>query len=92
MPDEVPMTTQERAYAATIRNKNTRLAYARAVAGFLLYCEDRGFTLQSISPFAVAGYIEKHSGSPPTANGLNRLDRPDERDTDPCCERQRSEA
>ncbi len=29
-------------FVATIRNKNTRLAYARAVGCFLLWCEERG--------------------------------------------------
>ncbi len=53
-------------FVASIRNRNTRLAYARAVAGFLLWCEDRGLTLEAISPLAVAAYIENHPGSPPT--------------------------
>ena len=53
-------------FVASIRNKNTRLAYARAVAGFFLWCEDHGLALRGIGPLAVAAYIEKHTGSPPT--------------------------
>src|SRR5437867_1917492 len=45
-------------FVATIRNKNTRMAYARAVSGFLAWCEDRGLTLERIQPLAVAAYIE----------------------------------
>jgi site-specific recombinase XerD len=53
-------------FVASIRNKNTRLAYARAVSAFLLWCEERGLRLETIQPLAVAAYIEKHPGSPPT--------------------------
>ena len=53
-------------FVAIIRNKNTRMAYARAVSGFLAWCEERGLTLERIQPLAVAAYIEKHPGSPPT--------------------------
>lgn len=53
-------------FVATIRNKNTRLAYARAVGCFLLWCEERGIPLERIEPVAIAAYIETHPGSPPT--------------------------
>jgi integrase/recombinase XerD len=53
-------------FVATIRNKNTRMAYARAVGQFLLWCEDRGLSLEQIGPLHVAVHIEKHSGSAPT--------------------------
>lgn len=53
-------------FAATIRNPNTRDAYARAVARFLYWCEASQLTLQRIEPLAVAAYIETHPGSPPT--------------------------
>jgi site-specific recombinase XerD len=53
-------------FFATIRNPNTRLAYARATSTFLLWCEERGLRLETIQPLAVAAYIEKHPGSPPT--------------------------
>ena len=47
-------------FAATIRNKNTRLAYGRACGRFLVWCEERGVArLQDIEPMLVAAYIEK---------------------------------
>src|SRR5213075_994200 len=49
------------------RNKNTRMAYARAVRDFFQWCESRGvLDLSSVKPFLVAGYIEGHPGSAPT--------------------------
>jgi site-specific recombinase XerD len=53
-------------FAANIRNKNTRAAYALAVRDFLAWCERRGLTLECIQPLHVAGYIEKHPASAPT--------------------------
>jgi integrase len=54
-------------FTATIRNKNTRLAYAHAVWEFFAWCEARGFTsLDLIEPVVVAAYIEQHQASPPT--------------------------
>jgi integrase/recombinase XerD len=53
-------------FTANIRNRNTRAAYAQAVAQFLRWCEDRGFSLATIEPMAVAAYIESHPGSDPT--------------------------
>lgn len=53
-------------FTANIRNKNTRLSYARAVARFLLWCEARGIALTQIEPMTVAAYIEQHEGSKPT--------------------------
>jgi integrase/recombinase XerD len=54
-------------FTATIRNKNTRLAYAQAVKQFFDWCEDRGVTkLDQVQPIIIAGYIEQHSGSAPT--------------------------
>lgn len=54
-------------FTATIRNKNTRLAYAKACGQFLAWCEERGVArLQDIEPMLVAAYIEKHPGSVPT--------------------------
>jgi site-specific recombinase XerD len=46
-------------FTANIRNKNTRLSYARAVGAFLAWCEGRRQTLQSIEPIIVAAYIEE---------------------------------
>src|ERR1700737_1109755 len=54
-------------FAATIRNKNTRAAYATAIAQFFAWCEKhRVHGLHEIKPVVVAGYIETHCGSAPT--------------------------
>lgn len=53
-------------FTATIRNKNTRAAYARAVGQFCAWCEGRGLRLEQVTPVAVAAYIEQHGGSKPT--------------------------
>jgi hypothetical protein len=47
-------------FTATIRNPNTRMAYARAVGQFLRWCERRGVhELDSIEPMLVAAYVEQ---------------------------------
>lgn len=53
-------------FTANIRNKNTRAAYAQAVAQFLGWCEGRVLSLRQIEPMTVAAYIESHPGSDPT--------------------------
>ncbi len=54
-------------FAATIRNPNTRAAYARALSQFFGWCEDRGIqNLDEIEPMVVAAYVEQHPGSAPT--------------------------
>lgn len=54
-------------FAATIRNRNTRVAYAHATCRFLAWCEYRGISrLQDIEPMHVAGYLETHAGTAPT--------------------------
>src|SRR4051812_18015076 len=45
-------------FTANIRNKNTRLAYARSVGRFLRWCEQRGFGLNDLEPIVVSSYIE----------------------------------
>ena len=45
-------------FAASIRNLNTRQAYARAVRSFLSWCESQGLSLHSVDPVATAAYIE----------------------------------
>lgn len=45
-------------FTAEIRNRNTRMAYARAVAQFLQWCDDAGLELEGIEPVHVAAYIE----------------------------------
>lgn len=55
-------------FTATIRNANTRRAYAKAVADFLAWCEGHGLTLPGIEPVHVAAYIEAltHAKAAPT--------------------------
>jgi len=53
-------------FVANIRNKNTRLAYARAIYQFFDWCEARGLVLQQIAPELVSLYIEHHPASKPT--------------------------
>jgi site-specific recombinase XerD len=45
-------------FAATIRNKNTRQAYFRAISRFLKWADDRQLELEDIRPIHVASYIE----------------------------------
>jgi len=53
-------------FTATIRNENTRMAYARAVGAFFRWCESYRLELIDIEPIHVAAYIERHPGAPPT--------------------------
>jgi integrase/recombinase XerD len=54
-------------FVATIRNKNTRAAYAEAVGQFFAWCEKhRVHTLPQVSPIVIATYIENHPGAAPT--------------------------
>ncbi len=55
-------------FAATIRNKNTRSAYAQAIGQFFGWCEGNGFALEAVRPVTVAAYIEQLQAthSPPT--------------------------
>jgi integrase/recombinase XerD len=53
-------------FTANIRNKNTRLAYARAVYQFFGWCDGRGLRLHDLKPTHIAGYIERHPGAKPT--------------------------
>ena len=53
-------------FTANIENPNTRAAYARAVARFLLWCEQRRLGLRDIEPIAIAAYFQVHPGSDPT--------------------------
>jgi site-specific recombinase XerD len=46
-------------FTANIRNRNTRLSYMRAISPFLVWCEERGTSLQQIEPMLVAAYIER---------------------------------
>ena len=53
-------------FTATIRNRNTRLAYARACYQFFHWTRENGLTLDTVRPFHVAAYIEQMPGSKPT--------------------------
>lgn len=54
-------------FAATIRNRNTRAAYAQAVMQFFAWCEKhRVHTLEQIKPVVIAAYIENHPAAAPT--------------------------
>ena len=53
-------------FTATIRNENTRMAYARAVGAFFAWCQEYRLELADIEPIHVAAYVERHPGSPPT--------------------------
>jgi site-specific recombinase XerD len=47
-------------FTANIRNRNTRAAYARAVAQFFRWCEARGLSeLGRLEPVHVAAYVEQ---------------------------------
>jgi site-specific recombinase XerD len=46
-------------FTASIRNRNTRAAYARAVKQFLDWCEDRRLELHDIDALSVAAYVEQ---------------------------------
>ena len=47
-------------FTANIRNRNTRLAYARAVSDFFAWCERGGLSeLARIEPVHVAAYVEQ---------------------------------
>src|SRR5216684_1084363 len=46
-------------FTANIRNRNTRMAYARAVKQFFDWCDRRKFELGEIEPLSVAAYIEQ---------------------------------
>jgi site-specific recombinase XerD len=45
-------------FAVTIRNRNTRDAYTQAVGQFCRWCDNRGMELTTITPTAIAAYIE----------------------------------
>lgn len=53
-------------FTAHIHNDNTRAAYAKAVTQFSTWCEGKSYSLHSLNPVLIAGYIKQHPGSPPT--------------------------
>jgi site-specific recombinase XerD len=46
-------------FTATIRNRNTRAAYAHGVNRFCIWCESHGLGLSQLTPMVVAAYIEQ---------------------------------
>ena len=53
-------------FVATIRDRNTRAAYATAITQFFAWCEKhRIYTLEKTRPFVIAAYIENHSSAVP---------------------------
>lgn len=55
-------------FAAQIRNRGTRIVYARAARRFFGWCDGQGLSLLQVSPFVIATYIEHLAEhvSPPT--------------------------
>jgi site-specific recombinase XerD len=45
-------------FAVTIRNRNTRDAYAQAIGQFCQWCEGRRLKLDTVNPIAISTYIE----------------------------------
>src|ERR1700761_6298271 len=50
-------------FTPTIRNRNTRAAYARACWQFFEWCGAHGLELTTVRPFHVAAWIEDFAGS-----------------------------
>jgi integrase/recombinase XerD len=54
-------------FTATIRNRNTRAAYAQAIRQFFAWCDaHRVRSLEEINPVVIAAYIEHHPAAAPT--------------------------
>ena len=60
-------------FTSTIRNRNTRAAYARACWQFFDWCAAHGLELTTVRPFHVAAWIEDFPGSKPTIRGHRRI-------------------
>src|SRR5687768_4224170 len=46
-------------FVATIRNRNTRIAYAQAVGQFCDWCDRTGMELHTITAVSISVYIEE---------------------------------
>jgi len=55
-------------FIVSVRNQNTREAYARAIKQFLDWCNEYGLEFSDINSLAIAAYVERHPGSAPTIN------------------------
>src|SRR6202049_5392987 len=53
-------------FTSTIRNRNTRAAYARACWQFFEWCAAHGLELTTVRPFHVAAWVEEFPGSKTT--------------------------
>jgi site-specific recombinase XerD len=53
-------------FTSTIRNRNTRAAYARACWQFFEWCAAHGLELTTVRPYHMAAWIEDFPGSKPT--------------------------
>jgi hypothetical protein len=60
-------------FTSTIRNRNTRAAYARACWQFFEWCAAHDLELTTVRPFHVAAWIEDFPGSKPTIKGPDRV-------------------
>jgi len=58
----------EEFFKATINNTHTKRAYGRAVARFLVWCEEKGVELRQITPGMAGEYIGQLAVSAPTKN------------------------
>jgi hypothetical protein len=50
-------------FTATIRNRNTRMAYARAVKRFFDWCDEHHLGLEDIEPIAISAYLIRSTSS-----------------------------
>jgi len=50
-------------FTATIRNRNTWMAYARAVKRFFDWCDEHHLGLEDVEPIAISAYIQELSAT-----------------------------
>lgn len=55
-------------FTARLRTRHTRLAYVRAARDFGRWCDEHGLDLASVSPMAVAAYLESRAARYSTAS------------------------
>jgi integrase/recombinase XerD len=60
-------------FTANIRNRNTRLAYARAAARFFAWCDERQLALAQLEPMLIAAYVEQLGESLDRPNAKQHL-------------------
>jgi site-specific recombinase XerD len=72
-PNNIRRSALHRVFTATIRNRNTRMAYARAVKQFFDWCKDHRLGLDDIEPIVIGAYIEQlgtHATKPTVKQNL----------------------